>query len=44
VGRREVVGGSGIHPISAGTAPGEAEARTEAGLVDRARDGDARKR
>jgi len=27
VGRREVVGGSGVHPVSAGTAPKDAEAR-----------------
>lgn len=42
VGRREAVGGSGIHPASAGTAPGDAEPRAPAELADRpaARDED----
>ncbi|HSU15728.1 YihY/virulence factor BrkB family protein [Longimicrobium sp.] len=34
VGRREAVGGSGIHPVSAGTAPKNAETRTPADIAD----------
>jgi membrane protein len=41
VGRREAVGGSGIHPVSAGTAPGDADARTPGTLARRDEDDDS---
>jgi len=48
VGRREVVGGSGVHPVGSGTAPKHAEPRApgeltgDAGLADE--DGDKRRK
>jgi len=42
VGRREVVGGSGVHPLGSGTAPRNAEPRAPADLIrDASRGGDA---